>query len=95
MQTLILLSLYASIKPFNADLVPTDIPSDSTDSLSDPDAEFDFDASLVVLTPIKVADLEGRFRREADALYVEAKRSMVVSRAMIPVWVWGALVLLG
>jgi hypothetical protein len=42
-----------------------------------------------------VADLEGRFRREADALYVEAKRSMVVSRAMIPVWVWGALVLLG
>lgn len=94
-QTLVLIPLYAAIKPFNAELLPSNIPSDTSDSLHDPDAEFDFEDSLTILTPMKVADLEGKFRREADALYVEAKRSMVVSRAQIPVWVWGAMVFLG
>jgi hypothetical protein len=39
--------------------------------------------------------LETRFKREADAAYVEAKRSMVSSVAQIPVWMYGALAVLG
>ncbi|CED85425.1 root hair defective 3 gtp-binding protein [Phaffia rhodozyma] len=95
-ETLVLLPLYARILPTAPSLLPSNISSDSpASSLSDPDAEFDFENSLSILTPTKEADLETKFRREADALYVEAKRSMVVSRAMIPVWVWGALCFLG
>ncbi|KAL7411996.1 RHD3/Sey1 [Mrakia frigida] len=95
-ETLILLPIYSNIAPTNSSLIPSNIPSDTPESsLSDPDLEFDFTQSLVVLTPTKAVDIEGRFRREADALFVEAKRSLVVSHATIPVWVWGALCLLG
>lgn len=44
---------------------------------------------------MKALDLTNRFRREADAFYVEAKRSMVSSIAQIPVWMYGVLVVLG
>jgi len=95
-QTLVLLPIYSNIAPTNSSLVPTNIPSDTPESsLSDPDLEFDFTQSLVILSPTKSVDIEGRFRREADALFVEAKRTLVVSHATIPVWVWGALCLLG
>lgn len=96
LQTLLLLPIYSNITPTNSSLVPSNIPSDTPESsLSDPDLDFDFTQSLVVLSPTKAVDIEGRFRREADALFVEAKRSLVVSHASIPVWVWGAICLLG
>jgi hypothetical protein len=44
---------------------------------------------------MKALDLTNRFRREADAYYVEAKRSTVSSIAQIPVWMYGVLVVLG
>ena len=40
-------------------------------------------------------DINSRFRRDADAYYVEAKRSVVSTMAQIPVWVYGVLVVLG
>lgn len=43
----------------------------------------------------KLLSLESRFKRDADAAYVEAKRSMVSSVAQIPVWMYGVLVVLG
>jgi hypothetical protein len=95
-QTLVLLPIYSNIAPTDTSLVPSNIPSDTPEAtLSDPDLEFDFAQSLVVLSPTKAADIETRFRREADALFVEAKRSLVVSHAAIPVWIWGAICLLG
>ena len=50
---------------------------------------------LVVLTETKAIDLATRFRRDADAYYVEAKRSTVASIAQIPYWMYGMLVVLG
>ena len=95
-QTLVLVPIYSTIVPTDSSLVPSNIPSDTPEAaLSDPDFEFDFPATLVVLSPTKAADIESRFRREADALFVEAKRSLVVSHAAIPVWIWGAICLLG
>ena len=39
--------------------------------------------------------MTGRFRKDADAFYVEAKRSTVSSVAQIPYWMYGLLVFLG
>jgi len=57
--------------------------------------EFDFDASLVLLSETKQLDITSRFRRDSDAYYVEAKRSTVSSVAQIPLWMYGVLVVLG
>lgn len=57
--------------------------------------DFDFPATLIIFTEMKALDLVNRFRREADAYYVEAKRSTVSSIAQIPVWIYGVLVVLG
>ncbi len=43
---------------------------------------------LVVLSETKALELDARFRREADAHYVDAKRSLVVGIAQIPYWVY-------
>ena len=40
-------------------------------------------------------ELTSRFRKDADAYYVEAKRSTVSSVAQIPYWMYGMLVVLG
>lgn len=71
------------------------LPSDSSpDTLSSAE-EFDFDSSLVVFTETKALDITTRFRRDADAYYVEAKRSTVSSIAQVPYWMYGLMVVLG
>ena len=57
--------------------------------------EFDFPATLIVFSETKALDLTNRFRKDADAFYVEAKRSTVSSGAQIPYWMYGVLVVLG
>lgn len=57
--------------------------------------EFDFESTLQILAPIKAVEVTTRFRRDADAYYVEAKRSTVSSVAQIPLWMYGVLVVLG
>lgn len=59
------------------------------------EAESDSATSLVVFSETKQLDLSARFRKEADAYYVEAKRSTVSSVAQIPLWMYGVLVVLG
>lgn len=49
----------------------------------------------MVFSETKQLDLTARFRKEADAYYVEAKRSTVSSVAQIPLWMYGVLVVLG
>ena len=57
--------------------------------------EFDFESTLQILAPTKAVEMSTRFRRDADAYYVEAKRSTVSSIAQIPLWMYGVLVVLG
>ncbi|ORZ32888.1 root hair defective 3 GTP-binding protein [Catenaria anguillulae PL171] len=60
----------------------------------------DLQASVValrkpLLPPSKTATLTSRFRLEADALYMEAKRSVVSSSAHVPRWVLAVIAVLG
>ena len=85
--------LYSKIVPENSTLEFT-LPSELSDSLAGTD-EFDFDSTLVVFTETKALELTTKFRKDADAYYVEAKRSTVSSVAQIPYWMYGILVVLG
>ncbi|KAF5355429.1 hypothetical protein D9758_006402 [Tetrapyrgos nigripes] len=96
-QTLELIPLYSKITPQDPSLsyaLPEDAIASSTDS-SDLVEEFDFEASLTVFSETKSLDLTNKFRRDADAYYVEAKRSTVSSVAQIPFWIYVVLVVLG
>ncbi|KAH9055527.1 protein SEY1 [Lactarius vividus] len=83
--TLELIELYAEIVPKDPELEYTP-PEEGEDSTV---------PGLVVFSETKVIELGARFRREADAHYVEAKRSTVASIAQIPYWMYGVLVVLG
>ena len=85
--------LYSKILPEDSTLEFT-LPSESSDSLSGTD-EFDFDSTLIIFTETKSLELTNKFRKDADAYYVEAKRSTVSSVAQIPYWIYGVLVVLG
>jgi hypothetical protein len=82
--TLELISLYAKIVPQDPELAYTP-PEDGEDDTP----------GLVVFSETKALELGARFRREADAHYIEAKRSTVVGIAQIPYWIYGMLVVLG
>ncbi|KAJ2739739.1 Dynamin-like GTPase that mediates homotypic ER fusion, partial [Coemansia sp. BCRC 34301] len=56
---------------------------------------YEFERTLVLIAPPRQRDLAKRFAREADALYLEAKRSMVATHGKVPAWVLVLLVLLG
>ena len=92
-QTLELVPLYSKISPSD-DANEFTLPSESSDSLTGSD-EFDFPSTLVVFSETKAVDLTNKFRKDADAYYVEAKRSTVSSIAQVPYWIYGALVVLG
>lgn len=64
-------------------------------SSSDPNTEFDFESSLQILSETKKLELENRFKKDADAYYVEAKRSIVSTMSQIPTWVYVLLLVLG
>ncbi|KAI9137279.1 RHD3/Sey1 [Paraphysoderma sedebokerense] len=48
-----------------------------------------------LLPASKLADLQTRFKRETDTIYIEAKRSVVSTTAKIPQWVIIVLIILG
>ena len=54
--------------------------------------ELDFEESLTILSETRQHDLTVRFKRESDAFYLEAKRSVVATTDRVPYWV---LLLLG
>ncbi|KAF8647142.1 hypothetical protein AX16_006973 [Volvariella volvacea WC 439] len=93
-QTLGLVPLYSKISPVDSSLSFT-LPSESSSNPLDPEDEFDFESTLTVLSATKSDDLKAKFRKEADAYFVEAKRSTVSSVAQIPYWMYGVLVVLG
>ncbi|KAG2363345.1 RHD3/Sey1 [Suillus spraguei] len=92
-QTMNLIPRYAKIIPVDPSLEFV-LPSEPSDPLNSTD-EFDFPSTLVIFTETKSLDLASRFRKDADAYYVEAKRSTVSGIAQIPYWMYGVLVVLG
>lgn len=99
-ETLALLPLYSKIKPQEPSR-EVSLPSTADDAESasaverGEEEEFDFPASLVVFSETRKVELGNRFRKEADAYYVEAKRSTVSSIAQIPYWMYGVIAVLG
>ncbi|KAI8139063.1 RHD3/Sey1 [Fennellomyces sp. T-0311] len=59
------------------------------------DEDFDFQHSLTILTEAKQIDITNRFKRESDAFYLEAKRSVVATTAKIPTWLLVVMIALG
>ena len=70
------------------------LPSEPSD-LNGETEEFDFESTLTIFSETKALDISNRFRRDADAYYVEAKRSTVSGIAQIPYWMYVVLVVLG
>ncbi|ORY32882.1 RHD3/Sey1 [Naematelia encephala] len=94
-ETLALLPILSHITPTTPSLLPVlPSPEQSYDLDSDP-TPFDPSTAYTLLSPTKRNTIEARFKRDADAAYVEAKRSMVSSVAQIPLWMYGVLVVLG
>jgi len=95
-QTLELVPLYSRIQPQDSSLefsLPSDTDEAALASTGEP--TFDFPSTLIVFTESKQLDLIAKFRREADAYYVEAKRSIVSSVSQVPMWIYMLLVVLG
>ncbi|KNZ61198.1 uncharacterized protein VP01_1437g2 [Puccinia sorghi] len=93
--TLALIPIYAAIQPTQKALEIC-IPSNSTLEFDDPDlAEYDFESSRLILTGIKQTELSNRLKKESDAYYLEAKRSLVSSISQIPYWMYAVIAILG
>ncbi|GAV29418.1 hypothetical protein PMKS-002918 [Pichia membranifaciens] len=50
---------------------------------------------LTLLTPKQQAKVKARFKKETDAIYLDAKRSMVANKTSIPTFMYVLLILLG
>ncbi|GAC74522.1 hypothetical protein PANT_12d00012 [Moesziomyces antarcticus T-34] len=99
-ETLALIPLYARIEPKDpavaVQLASTEDDAELQGAVDrGEEEEFDFAQTLVVFTEARKAEIGTRFRKEADALYVEAKRSTVSSIAQVPLWMYGVLAVLG
>lgn len=93
-QTLQLVPLYANIQSIDASLAYA-LPSPPPTLPDDSDYDFDFVNTLNIFGESKQVDIQSRFRRDADAFYVEAKRSIVSNTTQVPTWMYGLLALLG
>ncbi|KAK3814929.1 MAG: RHD3/Sey1 [Benniella sp.] len=82
-------------------LVPLFATIDNTDPVKggkfelEGSEDFDFDQSLKVLSETRQQEITTKFKRESDAFYLEAKRSVVATQAKVPYWVGVALIVLG
>ncbi|KAJ1660408.1 Dynamin-like GTPase that mediates homotypic ER fusion [Dispira simplex] len=57
--------------------------------------DYDLSESLEIFSSGRQRDVINRFKREADAMYLEAKRSVVATTARTPYWVIIMLIMLG
>lgn len=98
--TLKLIPIYAKIEPMDLEKA-INIPSTSEDPYQaalvekGEEEDFDFTSTLTLFTETRKGEITSRFRKEADAYYVEAKRSTVSSIAQVPMWMYGVMVALG
>ncbi|UZJ54972.1 hypothetical protein CBS101457_004292 [Exobasidium rhododendri] len=99
-ETLNLIPLYARIEPSDpskAIVLPSTAQDPHQAALVErgEEEEFDFASTLLLFSEIRKGEIITRFRREADAYYVEAKRSTVSSIAQVPLWMYGVMIALG
>jgi len=59
------------------------------------ETEYDYMDSLILFGAAKQQELATRFRRESEAMFLEAKRSLVATEARVPYWMMVLLVVLG
>jgi hypothetical protein len=59
------------------------------------DRDFDYADTLTIYSGSKQQELNTRFRREAEALFLEAKRSVVATETKVPYWMIVLLCVLG
>ncbi|KAI9594376.1 RHD3/Sey1 [Syncephalis fuscata] len=59
------------------------------------DPEFDYTETLTIYSASKQQDINTRFRREAEAMFLEAKRSIVATEAKVPYWMIVLVCVLG
>ncbi|KAI9295173.1 root hair defective 3 GTP-binding protein [Neoconidiobolus thromboides FSU 785] len=92
---------FKTAKNLSLELIPL-LSKIEFDNSFNPDTFFDgattnidFHRSLNVVSHAKINDIEARFKREADALFLEAKRSIVSTTAKVPYWVIGLILVLG
>lgn len=57
--------------------------------------DYDFGSSTAILSMSKQNELSQRFKKECDAYYLEAKRSLVSSISQIPYWMYAVIGVLG
>lgn len=93
---LALLPLYARITPNDPLLLAAaqkvSEPVPGANSVDDAPT---WDEAQVVLSERRMAELAQRLRRDADAYYLEAKRSTVSSMSQVPMWMYVLLLFLG
>lgn len=73
----------------------SDDDNDYSDGTSAPGQTARPSRFLTLLTPKQQAKVRVRFKRETDAIYLDAKRSMVANKTSIPTFMYVLLVLLG
>ncbi|PKI85029.1 Dynamin-like GTPase that mediates homotypic ER fusion [Malassezia vespertilionis] len=98
--TLKLIPLYARIRPSDEAMLQAVRDSEQEPSFraavdAGDEEPLDLDDALQVLTELQSAEMGVRLRKDADAYYVEAKRSTVSSMAQVPLWMYAVLVMLG
>ncbi|KAJ3118968.1 Dynamin-like GTPase that mediates homotypic ER fusion [Phlyctochytrium bullatum] len=75
-------------------LTKIDVPLQTIPSEVIEDERFE-PSSLTVLSASQLKAIRERFKKDADGLFIEAKRSMVITTAKIPFWFVALTVLLG
>lgn len=89
---LALIPLYARVEP-ESTMLKQELEAAVRDTPADD--ELDIGAELQVLSTLQCADIGTRLRRDADAHFVEAKRSTVSGISQVPLWMYVVLVVLG
>ncbi|KAK7692532.1 Dynamin-like GTPase that mediates homotypic ER fusion [Cerrena zonata] len=89
-----MIPLYSKMSPTDPSLEYT-LPQTPSTPLRQKQTTSTSPLPLIIFSETKAVDLTNRFRKDADAYYVEAKRSTVATMAQIPYWVYGVLVVLG
>jgi hypothetical protein len=59
------------------------------------DADYDYSEAMTIFSASKQQEILTRFRREAEAMFLEAKRSLVATEAKVPYWMMVLLFVLG
>lgn len=74
---------------------PTSYTPDDDDPPAIDSEDSSTTAEMTLLTPAKAADLTARFRRTADAVYLEAKRGALGGATQVPLYFYLLLLALG